>query len=782
MSYDNIPQEMRAFKNWVCFKLEPRGKDGKLSKVPYNPLTGHMAKSNDPNTWVAFNDVIDFMDRFDGIGFQFTNSPFVGVDIDHCIENGTMTAQAMEIVQTLNSYTEYSPSGTGLHIICKGNLPEGGNRNGPYEMYSNGRYFTVTGKALQGYTAINERTGELKQVHSKYIGQAKKTAQNNHNGEKTQPQGNSFTVDMVTQDIIKAINKSKQADKFNQLMQGNISGYPSQSEAEQAFCNILAFFTGKEIAKIDEIFRQSALYRPKWDEVHDGTNTYGTMTMNKAINDCHGVYDPNYHKKQRIEKIKSEIHKTDEELLKLAYFPYTDAGNAERLIYLYGDTLKYCIDYDKWFVYDGKIWGENNDIITYPLMIHTMRTTRQMVEEVYKDVDPRDEDAQKEKESKIRFCLNSENIGKIIGALRVAKSLCNVKADVFDVDKWLLNCQNGVLDLRNGRLMSHDKNFMLSKICKAEYQPYKPNSLWEQTVNQILPDEELREYMHKFMGYCLTGSTCEEKFCVLYGAGGGGKGTFIETIGNMLGDYKKTISIDVLLSAKNNFSNGNEPTPEIAKLPGARLVLSSESGKGRKFNDAKLKSLTGSDILPARQLRCPPFEFIPDFKMILSSNFLPAITETTDEGIRRRLIIVPFANKEIKENKDVTLKERLSNRENLNDVLAWCVEGCLKWQREGIGCLNNLPLAIQKMNDDFYQDNDLIGMWIDEMCEVGDNHKGKLSELLSAYNYWTDRGNTHFNKMSRKGFSDSLISRGFKKHKLNNGQHFTGIKLKNGCI
>lgn len=314
MSYDNIPQEMRAFKNWICFKLEPRGKDGKLSKVPYNPLTGHMAKSNAPNTWVTFNDAINFMDRFDGIGFQFTNSPFVGVDIDHCIENGKMTAQAMEIVKTLNSYTEYSPSGTGLHIICKGNLPEGGNRKGPYEMYSNGRYFTVTGKTLQGYTAINESTGELKQVHSKYIGQAKKPAQNNHNEKKAQLQGNSLTVDMMTQDIIKAINKSKQADKFNQLMQGNISGYPSQSEAEQAFCNILAFFTGKEIAKMDEIFRQSALYRPKWDEVHDGTNTYGTMTMNKAINDCHGVYDPNYHKKQK-EKRHSDNRAKDTDII-----------------------------------------------------------------------------------------------------------------------------------------------------------------------------------------------------------------------------------------------------------------------------------------------------------------------------------------------------------------------------------------------------------------------------------------------------------------------------------
>lgn len=146
--YDNIPQDMKLLNNWVCFAFEDWR--GKKTKVPYNPATGKKAKSNDSSTWASFELAIENAFLYDGIGFMFSNSPYVGIDIDHCIENGVISEFAQDIIKRLGSYTEYSPSGTGIHIICRGTAPPGGNKNTKLglEMYSSGRYFTMTGNII----------------------------------------------------------------------------------------------------------------------------------------------------------------------------------------------------------------------------------------------------------------------------------------------------------------------------------------------------------------------------------------------------------------------------------------------------------------------------------------------------------------------------------------------------------------------------------------------------------------------------------------------------------
>lgn len=145
----NIPEELRAQKRWVCWKLEER--DGKPTKIPINPKTGGNAQSSNPETWSVFQVAINGVKRYElqGIGFMLGEG-YVGVDIDHCRnpETGELTEQVWDIIHTLRSYTEISPSGTGIHVICKGKLPEGGRRRGNIEMYECGRYFTVTGEVL----------------------------------------------------------------------------------------------------------------------------------------------------------------------------------------------------------------------------------------------------------------------------------------------------------------------------------------------------------------------------------------------------------------------------------------------------------------------------------------------------------------------------------------------------------------------------------------------------------------------------------------------------------
>jgi len=172
--YQNIPTELKEMPQWVCFKLEPNEKKGKSDKMPYDPRTGYRAKANDPATWCDYETAAAAVERgdYDGIGFQFANGVF-GVDLDHVVEDGGLTAEALDIMSMLSSYTEYSPSGTGVHILCKGTLPPGGCRRGFIEMYEKGRYFTVTGNVLFQLTKLNERTKEAAFIHAKYIARDK---------------------------------------------------------------------------------------------------------------------------------------------------------------------------------------------------------------------------------------------------------------------------------------------------------------------------------------------------------------------------------------------------------------------------------------------------------------------------------------------------------------------------------------------------------------------------------------------------------------------------------
>lgn len=278
-NFDSIPQEMKDLPNWVCFLFEERG--GKKTKVPYAPKTGQKAKSNDRSSWAPFNLAVENAFLYDGIGFMFSESPFVGVDLDHCIENGVISEFAQRIIKELNSYTEYSPSGTGLHIICRGSLPPGGNKNSKLglEMYSAGRYFTMTGKVLKGYSTIAEHQEAINKIHQEFL-------------QKKPRQETAEASNLELQDILTLAINSKQGRAFQQLYSGQWQEeYQSQSEADLAFCNMLAFWTGRDPEKMDAIFRKSGLFRDKWDEVH-GSDTYGNITVAKAIADCQEVYEP----------------------------------------------------------------------------------------------------------------------------------------------------------------------------------------------------------------------------------------------------------------------------------------------------------------------------------------------------------------------------------------------------------------------------------------------------------------------------------------------------------
>lgn len=270
---ENIPQVLKDLPIWVGFKFTPQ-KDKKDKKIPVNGATGKNARCNDPKTWQSFNEVIKCPEQLDAIGFAIT-TPYIGIDIDGCVVDEVISPFARKIISELDSYTEYSPSRTGVHIICKGKLPKDRKFSTfNVEMYSGNRFFTVTGDVVAGCgSEIKDCSGKLKDLHEHL---------EKLDSDKKQ-----------TKSLLNRIKKSKDADAFLKLYEGNWqSDYPSQSEADLALCNKLAFWTGKDSLLMDEMFRQSGLMRAKWDEKHfsDG-KTYGASVVEKAIIDCSDVYN-----------------------------------------------------------------------------------------------------------------------------------------------------------------------------------------------------------------------------------------------------------------------------------------------------------------------------------------------------------------------------------------------------------------------------------------------------------------------------------------------------------
>ncbi|MFC5973463.1 hypothetical protein ACFPYI_19210 [Halomarina salina] len=288
---DTLPESLREYDQWICWRSETRG--DAQTKVPINPSTGHFASTTDPATWTAFDIAHQFArtDEADGIGFVFTEEdPFVGVDLDHCrvAETETIHVWAQAIIDALASYTEVSPSGTGVHVLVHGSLPEGGNRSGDVELYEAARFFTVTGAHVQGTPdTINERTDELRAVHREHIGGP---AEEEATPTPQQPSGPSELAD---EDLIERAQQAANGQKFTGLWSGSTAGYDSHSEADMALNSMLAFWSGGDATQMDRLFRDSGLYRSKWDEVHfaDGS-TYGEKTLERAIAGTSDFYTP----------------------------------------------------------------------------------------------------------------------------------------------------------------------------------------------------------------------------------------------------------------------------------------------------------------------------------------------------------------------------------------------------------------------------------------------------------------------------------------------------------
>jgi primase-polymerase (primpol)-like protein len=280
---------------WIAWTTEMR--DGKETKVPINPETEEYAKSNESKTWTDFDTADETARSSDdyGLGFVFTHDdPFVGVDLDDVRDpkTGAVDEDARFIIEQINSYTELSPSDTGYHIIAKGSLPPGRKRHGGVEMYEHGRFFTMSANHVDGSPQEAEpRTQQLRLIHEEFV--AKDEDEEERDTDFAGGDADPTNVNMSDKQVIQKAKNSARGEKFQDLWNGNWQkhGYESQSEADLALACQLAFWTGGDPQQVHRMFKDSDLYRPKWDEQHfsDGA-TYGERTVEKAVKNQSDFY------------------------------------------------------------------------------------------------------------------------------------------------------------------------------------------------------------------------------------------------------------------------------------------------------------------------------------------------------------------------------------------------------------------------------------------------------------------------------------------------------------
>lgn len=752
--YEQIPQELKALPNWICWDAVPDEKRGKIKKVPINALTGGGAMSNNPSTWCDFDTAVRASEKHSGIGFMFGGCPYFGVDIDgkeeelEAYQRGENGNIISEFISTLQSYTEISQSGKGIHIICRGTLPKRGRRKGSVEMYEDGRFFVMTGNSCSEYAGISDCTESIKPLHEKYIGGGREPQ------AKVRPAVSLSSAD----DIVKAAAGAKNGGKFVALYGGDTAGYTSSSEADMALCSILAFWTGCDASKMDVIFRSSGLMREKWDRPQSGS-TYGALTIQKAIAECSQVYSPksSYSASFKQGEVNAQAEQTGQRL-----YSFDDTGNAQRFVDLFGDKVRYCYTDKRWLWYDGRKWCTDMTGAVKRLADKAVACMSAELK-VYEQTDA-DEgtDMAKAFEKHMKSSRSNKSKNAMLNEVTHHVPILPSQLDRY---KAALNTPGGVIDLKSGALAPHDPKNYFTKITAVEYSENADCPRWTAFLDDIFGgDKDLIRYVQKAVGYSLTGATSEQCAFFLYGTGRNGKSTFLDIIRDIFGDYAANIQPETIM-VRN--SQGSAINSDIARLKGARLVTSVEPNEGVRINEGLLKQLTGDDTVTARKLYGDEFEFKPEFKLWMATNHKPVI-RGTDTGIWRRIHMIPFTCVIPEGKVDRRLKYKLAAE--MTGIFRWAVEGCLLWQKEGL----KMPRAVLEEVREYRREMDVISAFVEDKCTVGKGLSVKSSQLFAAYLNWAEQNNEY--RMSSTKFGMELAKR-FEKVKGRGCNYYSGITL-----
>ncbi len=442
--------------------------------------------------------------------------------------------------------------------------------------------------------------------------------------------------------------------------------------------------------------------------------------------------------------------------------PLTELGNAYRLFDGHSESLRFVHNAKAWLHWrDGAwVWDVDGAI------------TRSLAAELHKVIYAEGTLHLAECEFFAKWARNSQKENTIESAVSLLEDFeaVRIPMSLVDTDPFLVGLDNArtVLDLRTGATRSASpKEYITKSLNIDQLGDSNQAKRWQAFLAQVFGDDkELIDWLQRWLGYMLTGSTAEQCFVFCYGLGSNGKGVMAETIKFIMGDYSRAIASETLTEAKRQ---AGAATPDLADLIGCRMALSTETEDGQALAESLVKSLVSGDSMTARKLYGSPIQFTPQFKLMMLGNHKPII-RGNDYGIWRRVRLIPFTRTFEEQDRDPALLTKL--RAEAPHILHWMLEGCLNWQIRG---LSDIPACIKQATGDYQKEQDIIGQWISESCTLAPAHEAPSTELYSSYRSWCLE--VGIRPASKISFGRRLSERGLLTRKSHGNSLWLGISV-----
>ena len=414
---------------------------------------------------------------------------------------------------------------------------------------------------------------------------------------------------------------------------------------------------------------------------------------------------------------------------------FSDEELALRFAVRHANNLRFVAKWNKWLFWTGKHWQFDDTLAA-------LDKAREICREAAAECN----------ELRVGKMIASKTTVYAVECLARTDRRLAATIDEWDVERWLLNSPDGVIDLRTGETRAHRPVDCITKITSVGPGGACPGFL--AFLDKIAGgDADLVSYLQRVLGYALTGETREHALFFAYGTGANGKSVLLSTVAGILGDYHRTAPIETFVASNND----RHPT-DLAGLRGARLVTATETEEGRRWAESRIKVLTGGDTISARFMRQDFFEYRPAFKLVIAGNHKPSL-RSVDEAIRRRFHLIPFSVTIPAGERDAELTEKL--KAEWGGILQWLIQGCLRWQSEGL----RPPQAVLEATDAYLSAEDAIAAWIDDRCERDENAWSPSGELFRSWSTWAESAGEQVG--SQKRLIQTLETRGFHRHKLN---------------
>ena len=762
---ENVPQRLIEEALWAPYRLVHMEDRPKPAKIPVNPFTFDYASTADPKTWGTYDEARDaFLDGiedgedFTGLGMLLTPELGVfGIDLDACRNPATadIELREMDIIRRMDSYAEVSQSGTGVHLLGNGRIPDGW-RIKEFEVYDHLRFFTMTGELLDDVsTDLEDRQEELEALFRDYGERIERKPDRTSARQHTANQARS-PVSITDEELLARLYRSRHAARVRQLVEEGLVEGDDHSDSEFELAFYVLGMNGGDEEQADRIIRNSKLDRSKWDESR-GDSTYGAQTIRKAAEAV-----------QESDPFASGFQFTDATPLDLS-----DNGNGHLLSQHLYKKVAWDPDSRCWRHFDGAHWkvvGQGK----------VLELARQVLEDrAHALLDT----GTYQNEKALKFAVNSLAANRIRSAVELLKTMPLIirGADTFDAEPNVINVQNGTLRFvknDNGvyelQFDDHNRNDRITFLAPMKYEPTADDELFQKVLDQAFgEDRELAEYFQTCVGYSILGSAEQELAFFCHGPGGSSKGTLLEPILHAFEGYATPMSFDSLRKRKD--SGG--PRSDLVRLEPFRMVVASEANRGERIDAALFKLLTGRDTTALRDMYRREGVFKPHFTIWLMANDLPVLPHD-DTGLWRRIKVIPFDHPIPEKDQDPLIKAKLCDAAKSGPgILNWVVEGALRYLnlRETYKRIPT-PAAVELATEDYRFSTDSVRLFIRDCCKEKRGGFTSTSTLYDAYRKYVD-GASGLQALSQTAFVQRLEGMGHERTRHRGKRGIRGVSM-----